>query len=245
MCRRRVQGGYLAAAEGFEEGLETAGDQAAHDLALDHDLADPGGPLDLSGGWRAETRDFDSLCRVLCAHASNLGSGGRAGFGGATEPVLNRRLSSTLPRSTVGPWRRRTSTSGNLPAETTSFIGRRHELAETRRKLSAARLVTLVGPGGVGKTRLAIRAASDLARGVPDGAWLVQLAELRDAALIGNAVLAALDLRDQGAAEPVALLRSYLRDKATAAGPRQLRAPPAGGRPAGQRPPAGRRRASA
>src|SRR4051794_14619402 len=102
---------------------------------------------------------------------------------------------------------------GNLPAETTSFIGRRHELAETRRKLSAARLVTLVGPGGVGKTRLAIRAASDLARGVPDGAWLVQLAELRDAALVGNAVLAALDLRDQGAAEPATLLRSYLDDK--------------------------------
>src|SRR3954469_9474485 len=102
---------------------------------------------------------------------------------------------------------------GNLPAETTSFIGRRHELAETRRKLSAARLVTLVGPGGVGKTRLAIRAASDLARGVPDGPWRVQLAELRDAALVGNAVLAALDLRDQGAAEPATLLRSYLDDK--------------------------------
>lgn len=108
---------------------------------------------------------------------------------------------------------RRSSTSGNLPAETTSFIGRRHELAETRRKLGLARLVTLVGPGGVGKTRLAIRAAADFARGVPDGAWLVQLAELRDAALIGNAVLAALDLRDQGAAGPQALLRSYLRDK--------------------------------
>src|SRR5918911_5314780 len=100
---------------------------------------------------------------------------------------------------------------GTLPAETTSFIGRRHELAETRRKLTVARLVTLVGPGGVGKTRLAIRAAADLARGVREGAWLVQLAELRDAALIGNAVLAALNLRDQGVAEPVALLRSYLR----------------------------------
>jgi predicted ATPase len=108
---------------------------------------------------------------------------------------------------------RRTSTTGNLPAETTSFIGRRHELSEARRKLSVARLVTLVGPGGVGKTRLAIRAAADLARGVPDGAWLVQLAEVRDAALVGNAVLAALDLRDQGAAEPATLLRSYLADK--------------------------------
>ena len=65
MCRRRLQGGYLAAPEGFEEGLETAGDQAAHDLALDHDLADPGGPLDPSRRWRAEARGFDSLNRLL------------------------------------------------------------------------------------------------------------------------------------------------------------------------------------
>src|SRR5512141_2199974 len=107
----------------------------------------------------------------------------------------------------------RSSTSGNLPAETTSFIGRRHELAQARKKLSVARLVTLVGPGGVGKTRLAIRTAADVSRSVPDGVWLVQLAELRDATLIGHAVLAGLDLRDQGGAEPTVLLRSYLRDK--------------------------------
>src|SRR4030081_1298318 len=103
--------------------------------------------------------------------------------------------------------------SGNLPAEATSFIGRRSELAELRRKLTAARLVSLVGPGGVGKTRLAIRAGTDLARGFPDGAWLVQLAELEDSTLVGNAVLAALDLRDQAAIEPRTLLLSYLRDK--------------------------------
>jgi predicted ATPase/DNA-binding CsgD family transcriptional regulator len=102
---------------------------------------------------------------------------------------------------------------GNLPAEATSFIGRRRELAELRRKLGAARVVSLVGPGGVGKTRLALRAASDLARGFSGGAWLVELAEVRDPALVGNAVMAALDLRDQAATEPRALLRSYLADK--------------------------------
>ena len=108
---------------------------------------------------------------------------------------------------------RRNSRAGNIPAETTSFIGRRDEIAEARRKLASARLVTLVGPGGVGKTRLAIRVASDLDRRFPDGAWLVELAELRDADLIANAVLAGLDLRDQAATEPVALLHSYLSDK--------------------------------
>src|SRR5947209_10969760 len=103
--------------------------------------------------------------------------------------------------------------SGNLPTEATSFIGRRSELAELRKKLTAARLVSLVGPGGVGKTRLAIRAATDLARGFRDGAWLVELADVRDSALVSNAVLAALDLRNQTATEPHALLLAYLRDK--------------------------------
>jgi predicted ATPase/DNA-binding CsgD family transcriptional regulator len=100
-----------------------------------------------------------------------------------------------------------------MPAEVTSFVGRRRELAEIRKKLAAARLVSLVGPGGVGKTRLAIRVATGLGRGFPDGAWMAELAELQDPALVGNAVMAALDLRDQAATEPLALLRSYLRDK--------------------------------
>ena len=63
--------------------------------------------------------------------------------------------------------------SGNLPADATTFVGRRNELAEVRRKLATARLVSLVGPGGVGKTRLGLRIATDLARGFADGAWLV------------------------------------------------------------------------
>ncbi|MFI6741038.1 ATP-binding protein [Nonomuraea sp. NPDC050451] len=103
--------------------------------------------------------------------------------------------------------------SGNLPADATSFIGRRHELAEVRKKLTEARLVSLVGPGGVGKTRLAVRMAADLGRGFPGGAWLVELAEVRDPARVGDAVLATLDLRDQAATAPLARLLAHLRDK--------------------------------
>src|SRR5262245_13269514 len=102
---------------------------------------------------------------------------------------------------------------GNLPAEATSFIGRRRELAEVRTRLAAARLVSLVGPGGVGKTRVAIRAAADVQRAFPGGAWFVELAEVREPGLVANAVATALDLRDQAATEPLALVRSYLRDK--------------------------------
>ena len=85
--RRGLQGDDLAAAEGFEEGLETAGDQAAHDLALDHGLGDPGGPLDPPGGRGAKKGRFDPLRGVLCAHALNVGSGRRAVFGGTTDLV--------------------------------------------------------------------------------------------------------------------------------------------------------------
>ena len=101
---------------------------------------------------------------------------------------------------------------GNVPAEATSFVGRRRELAEIRKTLAGARLVSLVGPGGVGKTRLAVRMATDLRRGFADGAWWVELAEIRDAALVTNAVVAALDLRDHAATKPLQILLSHLRD---------------------------------
>ncbi len=103
--------------------------------------------------------------------------------------------------------------TGNLPADVTTFIGRRHEMAEIRKKLTTARLVSLVGPGGVGKTRLGLRIATDLARGFSDGSWLVELAEVRDAALVTNSVLAALDLRDQAGANPREILVAYLQDR--------------------------------
>jgi predicted ATPase/DNA-binding CsgD family transcriptional regulator len=108
---------------------------------------------------------------------------------------------------------KRSHLAGNLPAETTSFVGRRRELAEIKRKLADARLVTLVGPGGVGKTRLAIHAAADLARGFRDGAWVVELAEVRDRELTGNAFAAALDLRAQTAAKPSDLVCAYLAER--------------------------------
>jgi predicted ATPase/DNA-binding CsgD family transcriptional regulator len=83
-----------------------------------------------------------------------------------------------------------------LPAERSSFVGRRAELAEVRRLLSASRLVTLVGPGGVGKTRLALRAAADLRRSFPGGAALADLTPVSEPPLVAERVAAALDVRD-------------------------------------------------
>ncbi|MFE3261767.1 protein kinase [Nocardia sp. NPDC059091] len=98
------------------------------------------------------------------------------------------------PQTAVG---RRTA--GLLPLELTSFVNRRAELAEVKNLLSSARLVTLTGIGGVGKTRLALRAATTARREFADGIWLVELADISDPSLLVGVIAAALGLRDDPA----------------------------------------------
>ncbi len=86
---------------------------------------------------------------------------------------------------------------GNLPAEPNSFIGRERDLAELARLLSDVRVLTLCGPGGIGKTRLALRLACEIVTGFPDGAWLVELADTEDPALVTRRVAAALGIREE------------------------------------------------
>jgi predicted ATPase/DNA-binding CsgD family transcriptional regulator len=90
----------------------------------------------------------------------------------------------------------------NLPLELNRFIGRERELRELKPLLWSTRLLTLTGPGGCGKTRLALHLAADLLDAFADGAWLVELAALSDPALVPQAVASALDLREQ-AGRPV------------------------------------------
>ncbi len=80
----------------------------------------------------------------------------------------------------------------NLPADLSSFVGRERELAEIAALLRDHRLVTIIGAGGVGKSRVALRIGSDLLDGFPDGVWLVDLAPMADQTLLASAVLAAL-----------------------------------------------------
>src|SRR5215470_16998893 len=102
---------------------------------------------------------------------------------------------------------------GRLPGELTEFIGRRGELALVRQALSAARLVTLTGPGGIGKTRLALRAADSARRVFRDGAWLTELGGLRDPGLLVPEVARSLGLSDQSGRWAVANLSNYLADR--------------------------------
>jgi predicted ATPase/DNA-binding CsgD family transcriptional regulator len=98
----------------------------------------------------------------------------------------------------------------NLPAEVTSFVGRRQELREVKRLLGTARLLTLTGSGGVGKTKLALRAAAEMSRGFPDGAWLVLLDSVRDPMLVTQATFSALGLQDRSAGWSLSTLAEHL-----------------------------------
>jgi predicted ATPase len=100
----------------------------------------------------------------------------------------------------------------NLPAELTSFVGRRSELREVKRLLTTTRLLTLTGSGGAGKTRLALRAAAEMARGFPDGAWLVSLAPVQDPMLVPRAVFSALGVHDLSTGLSLSSLARYLAD---------------------------------
>ncbi|MFI6278239.1 ATP-binding protein [Streptomyces sp. NPDC050988] len=88
---------------------------------------------------------------------------------------------------------------GNVPSELTSFVGRGAELRQVRRSLESHPAVTLTGTGGVGKSRLARRAAAEVGRAFPDGVWFVELDDVADGALVPATVLGGLGLRDDGA----------------------------------------------
>jgi predicted ATPase/DNA-binding CsgD family transcriptional regulator len=112
---------------------------------------------------------------------------------------------------------------GNLPAEMTSFVGRRRELGQVKQRLAESRLVTLIGVGGTGKTRLAVRVAAEVRRAFGDGVWFVDLTELHgsrllvhefhDPDLLALLVTAALGLREQGNVPPLQALVGQLVDR--------------------------------
>src|SRR5262245_17070012 len=113
------------------------------------------------------------------------------------------------------PARPRAGPPSNLPAPLTSFVGRERELAEVRRLLGTTRLLTVTGPGGAGKTRLALRVAADLLGDYPDGVYLAELAPLADPALVPQTVALALGVREVASQPVLTTLLAHL-------GPRNL-----------------------
>ena len=98
----------------------------------------------------------------------------------------------------------------NLPTQLTSFVGRDRDLAATQLLLDASRLLTLTGPGGIGKTRLALQLAAAAADGYPDGVWFVPLEPLREAELVPGAIAHVVGLADSGVRPAAELLVEHL-----------------------------------
>jgi predicted ATPase/DNA-binding CsgD family transcriptional regulator len=102
---------------------------------------------------------------------------------------------------------------GNLPAEPNSFVGRDRDLGDLRLLVSSVRALTLCGPGGIGKTRLATRLGWQLADEFPDGVWLVELAATSDPALAPRQVATALGIGEEPGRPAAATLADALRGR--------------------------------
>ncbi len=192
-----------------------------------------------SGSAQARENDYFGPALNRVARLLAIGHGGQILVSGVTATLVDRRLPDATELIDRGEHRLRdletaehvyqlvtaglqrdfpalrSQTGGqtNLPRQLTSFVGREHEVAAVSALLHEHRLVTLVGTGGTGKTRLLLETAATVADHHPDGVWLVDLAPLSDPALVTSEVNRALRLRDTPGAAPLDSLLDYVRGK--------------------------------
>jgi non-specific serine/threonine protein kinase len=126
-----------------------------------------------------------------------------------------RPIATTPAAATPLPAQKALAPSSNIPVPLTSFIGRERELEKIAGLLAASRLVTLTGPGGVGKTRLAVEAANAALKQFPDGVFWVGLASVSDEKLISHEIAQALGVREAMGEPIMSTLIRHLQGKET------------------------------
>ena len=104
------------------------------------------------------------------------------------------------------------NTPNNLTQQLNSFVGRERELAEIKQMLASNRLVTLLGMGGIGKSRLSTQLAADVLDDFPDGVWFVELAALTDPSLVPQAVASVLGVKEEAGRPVIDALTKYVQD---------------------------------
>lgn len=105
------------------------------------------------------------------------------------------------------------ATPNNLPQQMTSFVGREHAVAEARDLLTRTRLLTLVGVGGLGKTRLSLQVGAEVLDDFPDGVWFVELAPVSDAPLVPQVVASVLGLKEEAGCPVQETLLKFVKDR--------------------------------
>lgn len=122
---------------------------------------------------------------------------------------LFQAVSADLP-SDFPPLRSLDAWPNNLPRQLSSFVGRNDALQGVEERMAASALLTLTGPGGVGKTRLALEVASRSADSCPDGAWLIDLAAMDDGTLVAETVASALRVKEQPGVDITSTLAGHI-----------------------------------
>jgi hypothetical protein len=167
------------------------------------------------GGQILVSSTAENLLREQLPEHIHLRNMGSQKFAGVPSPVrVFQVIALDLPTE-FPPLRTIDNLPNNLPAQLTSFVGREKELADVRRLLANTHLLTLVGSGGTGKTRLSLEAASEVLDQYPDGVWFVELAPILDPLLVPRATAIAMGLRDEPHQPAIDILCDYLREKKT------------------------------
>lgn len=164
-----------------------------------------GGQILISGATRELARD------VLPDNTELLDLGERR-LKDLLRPEHLYQLQAPGLASAFPPLRTLEASRNNLPVQLTSFIGRENEIAEIKDELKVHHLVTLIGSGGTGKTRLSLQVAADLLDQFHHGVWFIELAPLTDPDLIPQTILSAMGITEQSG-KPLDILREYLRQK--------------------------------
>jgi len=200
-----------AAADDLAEAERCLRAVLAIDACHEETAAELMGLLSVQGRRTAALRVYQALATALEADLDLAPNG-------AIEALRARLLAQeAAPRAADRPPHAPPSatpaTPTNLPAPLTGFVGRAWETREIAEMMADARLLTLTGPGGCGKTRLALEVAGVLVGSYPDGVWHVELAALRDATLLAEVVATTLGVREQTDRPARDTLRAFLRPR--------------------------------
>ncbi len=165
------------------------------------------------GGQVLLSQPVAGLVRDRMPPSASLRDLGKVRLRGFAVPEQVYQLLHPSLRSEFPALRSLEDTPNNLPRQATSFVGREAERAEVLHLLAKHRLVTLTGPGGVGKTRVSLEVAGELLSAYPEGIWFVDLASLSEAHLVAEAAAGVFGLPLGVAGSPVAALVTFLKDK--------------------------------